>query len=56
MDTSIGDARVCRVIDQICAERSVPEVVILGNGPEYSGLRRMRGPINTGCTLHFIQP
>jgi len=56
VDTSIGGARVCRILDQIFAERSLPEVLILDNGPEFAGHALDAWAFQRGVTLHFIQP
>lgn len=56
VDTSIGGARVCRIFDRIIAERSLPEVLILVNGPEFAGHALDAWAFQRGVTLHFIQP
>lgn len=56
VDTSIGGARVCRILDQIFAERPLPEVLILDNGPEFAGHALDTWAFQRGVTLHFIQP
>ena len=37
VDASIGGERVCRIPDRLFAGGSLPETVILDNGPEFSG-------------------
>ena len=56
VDVSIGGARVCRILDRIFAERSLPEVLILDNGPEFAGHALDAWAFQRGVTLHFIQP
>ena len=37
VDTSLGGLRVRRVLDRVAAERGLPEVIGLDNGPEFRG-------------------
>jgi putative transposase len=37
VDTSIGGARVARVLDRIVAERGQPDFIRCDNGPEFTG-------------------
>jgi len=56
VDSSIGGERVCRILDRLFAERSLPEVFVLDNGPEFSGNAVDAWACPHGVTLHFIQP
>ena len=56
VDYSIGGERVCRILDRLFAERPLPEVVMLDNGPEFSGHALDAWAFQHGVTLHFIQP
>ncbi len=56
VDSSIGGERVCRILDRIFAERPLPEVFMLDNGPEFSGHALDAWAFQRGVTLHFIQP
>ena len=55
-DTSIGGERVCRILDRLFAGRPWPEIVILDNGPEFSGMALDAWAGQHGVQLHFIQP
>ena len=51
-DTSLGNGRVTRVLEQVIAERGMPENVRSDNGPEFTsrcmiGGRRLEGPAGT---------
>lgn len=56
VDSSIGGERVCRMLDQLCAERPLPESLILDNGPEFAGTALDAWATQHGVQLHFIQP
>jgi putative transposase len=56
VDVSIGGDRVCRILDRLFAERSLPEVLTLDNGPEFAGHALDAWAFQRGVTLHFIQP
>jgi putative transposase len=56
VDTSIGGARVCRILDRLFAERPLPETLIVDNGPEFAGHAVDAWAFQRGVTLHFIQP
>ncbi len=38
VDVSMGGERVCHILDRLCSGRPLPEIVILDNGPEFSGM------------------
>jgi len=56
VDLSIGGERVCRILNRVFAGRPWPEVLILDNGPEFSGNALDAWAFQHGVTLHFIQP
>jgi putative transposase len=56
VDISIGGARVCRILDQLLLTRSLPETLILDNGPEFSETALDAWAAQHGVHLHFIQP
>jgi len=56
VDCSIGGERVCRILDRLFAERPLPELLILDNGPEFAGTALDAWAAQHGVQLHFIQP
>ena len=56
IDTSLGGERVARVLDRLCGERGRPRVVVMDNGPEFTGHALDRWAYQHGVKLHFIQP
>lgn len=56
VDVSIGGSRVCRILDRLFATRSLPETLILDNGPEFAGTALDAWAAQHGVQLHFIQP
>ena len=56
VDTSLGGLRVRRVLDRIANERGLPEVIVLDNGPEFSGRALAAWSEQRGVRLEFIQP
>ena len=56
VDGAIGGERVCRILDRVFAERPLPEILMLDNGPEFSGNALDAWACQHGVTLHFIQP
>jgi len=56
VDGSIGGERVCRILDRVFARRPMPEVLMLDNGPEFSGTALDAWAGQHGVTLHCIQP
>ena len=56
VDTSIGGARVCRILDRLFTTRPLPETLILDNGPEFAGTALDAWAAQRGVHLHFIQP
>lgn len=56
VDTSIGGARVCRILDRVFLTRPLPETLIVDNGPEFAGTALDAWAAQHGVHLHFIQP
>ncbi len=56
VDTSIGGARVCRILDRLFTTRPLPDTLILDNGPEFAGTALDAWAAQHGVHLHFIQP
>ena len=56
VDVSIGGQRVCRILDRVFADRPLPEMLMLDNGPEFTGMALDAWACQHGVTLHFIQP
>jgi putative transposase len=55
-DTSLGGARVVRVLERIVAERGKPLALRMDNGPEFISLAVDRWADANGVALHFITP
>ena len=56
VDTSINGVRVCRVLNEIGEQDSLPEVIITDNGPEFAGKALDEWAYQNGIRLHFIRP
>jgi putative transposase len=56
VDTSLGGARVVRVLDRLVALRGLPEVIVCDNGPEFTGRALDEWAYRMGVRIHFIQP
>jgi putative transposase len=56
VDTSIGGARVYRILDRLFLTRALPEILMLDNGPEFAGPALDAWAAQHGVHLHFIQP
>jgi putative transposase len=56
VDTSIGGARVARVLEQLVVERGTPEMIVSDNGPEFTGKALDTWAYQRGVKLHFIRP
>lgn len=56
VDTSLPGARVTRVLDQVRERRGLPELVIIDNGPEFTGKVLDTWAYQHGVRLHFIDP
>lgn len=56
VDTSIGGARVCRVLDRLVEQRGAPEQIMIDNGPEFAGSALDAWAYRRGVKLCFIDP
>jgi putative transposase len=56
VDTSIGGARVARVLDRIVAQRGRPEWIRMDNGPAFTGQALDEWGYRNGVKLDFIDP
>ncbi len=56
VDTSIGGARVARVLDQLVLEHGQPTTLLMDNGPEFTGHVLDAWAYERGVALRFIQP
>lgn len=55
-DTCLGGLRVCRVLDRAVAERGLPEVIVVDNGPEFRSRALAAWSEERGVRLEFIEP
>lgn len=56
VDTSLGGARVVRVLERIAAERGRPRQIRTDNGPEFAGRALDQWCFAQKIEQHFIQP
>ncbi len=56
VDTSIGGARVVRVLERIAAVRGCPRALRMDNGPEFTSKALDQWAHEKGVTLHFTDP
>jgi putative transposase len=56
VDTSLTGARVVRVLDELAETRGLPEVIVVDNGPEFTGKCLDAWAYARGVQLHFIRP
>lgn len=56
VDTSLGGARVARVLGRLIDLRGQPELVVSDNGPEFAGRLLDAWAYQRGLKLHFIRP
>lgn len=56
VDTSINGHRVCRILDEITEKEGKPEMIIVDNGPEFSGRALDEWAYRKGVKLYFIRP
>jgi putative transposase len=56
VDTSIGGARVARVLDRLAAMRGLPKYIRVDNGPEFTGQALDEWAYRSGVKLDFIDP
>lgn len=56
VDTSIGGARVARVLNEIAQREGLPESITIDNGPEFIGNALDSWAYQRGVNLNFIRP
>jgi len=56
VDTSLGGARVVRVLDRLALTRGLPKTIVTDNGPEFVGRALDGWAYKNGVKLHFIRP
>jgi putative transposase len=56
VDTSLGGARVARVLDELVALRGAPVMIVCDNGPEFTSKALDAWAYQRGVKLHFIRP
>jgi putative transposase len=56
VDTSLGGARVVRVLERLAASRGLPGVIVSDNGPEFTGKTLDAWAYEVGLRIHFIRP
>lgn len=56
VDTSINGVRVTYVLDRIAVFRGYPKMLVVDNGPEFSGKALDEWAYRHGVRLHFIEP
>ena len=56
VDTSLGGERVARVLEELCWQRGVPQVIVVDHGPEFTSQALDRWACQRGVRLHFIDP
>jgi putative transposase len=56
VDTSIPSTRVVRVLERLIELRSLPQTIVMDNGPEFTGKTLDQWAFERGVALHFIEP
>jgi putative transposase len=56
VDTSISGQRVTRVLEELAQLTGLPQVLVLGNGPEFTSKAMVCWAEESGVKLHFIGP
>lgn len=56
VDQSISGERVVRELDQLAEIRGLPEMIVMDNGPEFTGKALDAWAYRRGVKLHFIRP
>ena len=56
VDFSLSGERVGRVLDRVAAKTGWPEVIVVDNGPEFTGKALDQWAWERGVRLHFIEP
>ncbi len=54
--SSLPGFRVVEVLEEVTMQRGVPEVMVLDNGPEFTGKDLTRWAYQKGVSLSFIEP
>jgi putative transposase len=56
VDTSMGGARVVRVLERLALLRELPATIVMDNGPEFTGKALDAWAHASGVKLHHIRP
>jgi putative transposase len=56
VDQSLPGERITRELDAVVAERGVPDMIVIDNGPEFAGKALDAWAYRHGVKLHFIRP
>jgi putative transposase len=56
VDSSINGVRVCRALSEISQQETLPEIIIIDNGPEFIGKALDAWAYQRGIKLFFITP
>ena len=56
VDTSLPGDRVVEVLERLVADRGVPAILVIDNGPEFAGKALDQWAYQRGVKLHFIDP
>jgi len=56
VDTSMGGARVVRVLDRLVSALGAPRFIVVDNGPEFAGTALDQWAYRNGVEMHFIRP
>lgn len=56
VDTSMGGARVARVLQRLGEQRKLPATIVTDNGPEFTSKALDAWAHTSGVKLHFIRP
>jgi transposase InsO family protein len=55
VDTSLGAARVVRVLDRLLAHRGRPELIVCDKGPEFAGRTLDAWEYGAGVKIHLCR-
>jgi putative transposase len=56
VDHSLPGERIVRELDAVVEERGAPEMIVMDNGPEFTGQALDAWAYRRGVKLHFIRP
>lgn len=56
VDQSLPGERIVRELDAVADERGVPDMIVMDNGPEFTGKALDEWAYRRGVKLHFIRP